>query len=165
MSWRLKRSDFIKGKGQPNKDAFKDLVDSGCEPGLLAYHDGSPVAWIAVAPREEYAVLERSRVLKPLDEKSVWSVSCFFIAKAFRKRGVSVALLKAAADFVRLKDGVMLEGYPVEPKMKNMPDVFAWTGLPSAFLQAGFTEAARRSPTRPIMRLSVGGRGASSRVK
>src|SRR5262249_62231001 len=85
----------------------------------------------------------------------VWSVSCFFIAKAFRKKGVSVALLKAAADFIRNKGGGIIEGYPVEPKMKNMPDVFAWTGLPSAFLQAGFSEAARRSPTRPIMRLKV----------
>ena len=46
------------------------------------------------------------------------------------------------------------EGYPVEPKSgKALASAFAWTGLAPAFLRAGFQEVARRSPTRPIMRI------------
>jgi GNAT superfamily N-acetyltransferase len=155
MAWRLKRSEFNRQKGQGNKDAMKALVQAREVPGILAYHEDRPIGWIALAPRPTYVVLERSRVLKPVDEEPVWSISCFFIAKDYRKKGVTVQLLKAAADYVREQGGTVIEGYPVEPKMKNMPDVFAWTGLPSAFHKAGFVECARRSPTRPIMRLRL----------
>lgn len=152
MAWRLKRSVFQQNKGTANKAAMKMLVQADEAPGILAYSGKQPIGWIAVARREQYTILERSRVLKPVDDAPVWSVSCFFIAKGFRKQGVSVRLLKSAADFVRRQGGAILEGYPVQPKMETMPDVFAWTGLPSAFLKAGFVECDRRSPTRPIMR-------------
>src|SRR4030065_400680 len=43
----------------------------------------------------------------------------------------------------------------VEPKSGKTADVFAWTGLASAFRKAGFKEIIRRSETRPIMRYSI----------
>jgi GNAT superfamily N-acetyltransferase len=85
----------------------------------------------------------------------VWSISCLFVAKEFRRRGVSVKLIKAAIDYVRAKGGLIVESYPVQPRNPVMPDVFAQTGLVSAFLQAGFREVARRAETRPIMRFDV----------
>lgn len=155
MLWRLKRSVFEEQKGEQNKTAFKALVDSGKEPGILAYANGKPIGWCALAPRETYSALERSRVLKRLDDKSVWSIVCLFIARPYRRKGVSVELLKAAADYVRKRGGKIVEGYPVEPRKDEMPDAFAWTGLASAFLKAGFVECERRSETRPIMRCEI----------
>src|SRR5437773_1288091 len=155
MWWRLKRSEFEKQKGEKNKAAFKAVVNSGDAPGVLAYAGGRPIGWCAVGPRETYSALERSRVLKRLDDKPVWSIVCLFIAKPYRRKGVSIELLKAAADYVRKRGGKIVEGYPIEPRAGAMPDAFAWTGLASAFRQTGFTECARRSPTRPIMRLEV----------
>jgi len=155
MLWRLKRSEFEKQKGDKNKVAFKAVVDSGDVPGILAYANGNPIGWCAIAPRETYQALERSRVLKRLDDKPVWSIVCLFIAKPYRRKGVSVQLLRAAADYVRKRGGSIVEGYPVEPRTGAMPDAFAWTGLASAFRQSGFTECARRSDTRPIMRLEL----------
>ncbi len=110
------------------------------------------MGWCSVAPREDFSVLGRSRILKPIDDLPVWSVVCFFIAKEDRGQGASVALLEAAAKYVRRQGGKVLEGYPVEPKKTPMPPVFAFTGLAAAFRKAGFAECARRSPTRPIMR-------------
>ena len=152
MLWRLKRSEFEKQKGDKNKAAFKAVVDSGEAPGILAYANGNAIGWCAVAPRESYPALDRSRVLKRIDDKPVWSIVCLFIAKDYRRKGVSVELLKAAAQYVRKRGGRLVEGYPVEPRKDAMPDVFAWTGVASAFLKAGFVESARRSETRPIMR-------------
>jgi len=82
----------------------------------------------------------------------VWSVSCLFVARPYRRRGVSVLLLKAAASRVRRRGGRIVEGYPVEPRQDKVPDPFVWTGLASAFRRAGFREVARRSKSRPIMR-------------
>ena len=155
MYWRLKRKDFEAKKGNRNKRAMKKLINSGVIPGLLAFNNTEPVGWCSVALRDDFLVLENSRILKRIDDKPVWSVACLFIKKNYRNRGVSVQLLKAAKKYVKEQGGRILEGYPVEPKKDKMPDAFAWTGLASAFLKAGFKEQIRHSETRPIMRAFV----------
>ena len=134
---------------------MKSLVNKGIIPGILAYDDDKPVGWCSVAPRDDFPVLENSKVLKRIDNNPVWSIVCFYINKNFRKKGLSVELLRAAKKYVRMNKGKILEGYPVEPKSGKTADVFAWTGLASAFIKAGFKEVIRRSETRPIMRISL----------
>jgi len=155
MLWRLNRSQYESQKGNANKRALKRTVQSGNAPGLLAYVGNQPVGWCALAPREAYPALERSRVLQRIDNEAVWSIACLFVARPYRRKGVSVQLLRAAIDHVRKHGGSILEGYPQEPKKNPMPDVFAHTGIASAFRSAGFTEQIRRSPTRPIMRCAT----------
>lgn len=153
MFWRLPRKEWEAGKGAGNKRKMKALVNGGREPGVIAYADGEPIGWCAVAPRENYSGLERSRILAPIDDEPVWSVSCLFVAREYRKRGVSVRLLEEAVRFASARGARIVEGYPVEPAA-NMADAFAWTGLASAFVKAGFRETLRRSKTRPIMRVT-----------
>lgn len=152
MTWRLAKSEFEKSKGEGNRKKIHKLVAGGDVIGVLAMNKDVPVGWCAVAPREKYIRLEKSRVLKPLDDQPVWSVSCFFIAKDYRAKGLSVPLLKAAVDYARIQGAQIIEGYPVEPKGKKMPDVFAWTGILSSYIKAGFVEEKRHSPARPIVR-------------
>jgi len=155
MWWRLPRSEFMRNCGERNRKAFKNIVDSGEVPGILAYVKGQPVGWCAIAPRETFPKLERSRILKRIDAKPVWSVVCFFIAKAFRRKGFSVELLKAALNYAAEQGAKIVEGYPVEPKTGRRPNGFAYTGLASAFRKVGFVEVIRRSETRPIMRYII----------
>jgi GNAT superfamily N-acetyltransferase len=156
MYWKLPRKDFTAGQGDKNRLIQKGIVASGQTPGLLAYVDGIPAGWVAVEPRDNYPVLNNSRILKPIDEISVWSVTCFFVAKKYRNQGLTVALLKAAIGHVAKQGGKVVEGYPVEPReAAKAPPVFVYTGLASAFKQAGFIEAGRRSETRPIMRYFI----------
>ena len=155
MLWRLTRKEFERQKGEANRQAMKIIVESGNIPGILAYSQKQPVAWCSVAPRESFPALERSRILKKVDDESVWSISCFFIHKNYRKKGLSVQILNAAVDYVAKQGGKIVEGYPVEPKKDKTADVFAWTGLASFFKKSGFVECARRSDTRPIMRYRI----------
>lgn len=152
MYWRETRAEYERKKGEANRKALKKLVTTGPPPGLIAYADGKPAGWCALAPREAYSTLARSRILAPVDEARVWSVPCFYIARPFRRTGLTSKLLQAAAEYCAKKGAKILEGYPVDPKKGSMPDVFAYTGLVTAFKNAGFTEVARRSATRPIMR-------------
>ncbi|UCC74683.1 MAG: GNAT family N-acetyltransferase [Gemmatimonadota bacterium] len=155
MWWRLSHSAFEKRKGERNRRAFKRIVDSGAQPGLLAYIDDAPVAWCAIQPRDAFPRLEGSRTLKRVDDEPVWSVACLFVAKGHRRTGVSSRLLEAAVKHARRQGAKIVEGYPVEPKKGRTADAFAWTGTASAFRKAGFTEVARRSETRPIMRCEL----------
>ena len=79
-----------------------------------------------------------------MDDKPVWSIVCLFIAREHREKGVSVALIQGAVEWARSNGARIIEAYPVEPRKKPMPPVFAYTGIASAFLKAGFREVARR---------------------
>ena len=155
MFWRVPRKEFDSGKGPGNKRALKKIVSAGRKPGIIAYLGMEPIGWCAVARREDYIALERSRILKPVDDKAVWSISCLFIKRPYRRQGVSVQLLRAAVDFAARRGAKVVEGYPVEPSMEKMPDPFLWHGVPSAFKTAGFKEVLRRSKSRPIMRFEI----------
>lgn len=152
MWWRIKRANFKRQKGEGNRRAMRRLIDSGKIPGILAYDQGKAVGWCSVDRREDFTALEKSRILKPIDDEPVWSIVCFFISKEYRKTGLSTRLITAVLEFVKTQGGKIVEGYPIEPKKENVPAVFAWTGFASAFQKAGFREVVRRSETRPVMR-------------
>ncbi len=154
MHWKLRGKAYDEAKGYETRQMHKSIVDSGTVTGLLAYLHGEVVGWVAVEPRSAYERLTHSKVLKPVDDREVWSVTCFFVAKKFRKQGINVELLKAAVEYVRKKGGKIVEGYPIEAS-KEMPAPFAFTGTASAFVKAGFNEVARNSPTRPIFRFEI----------
>lgn len=155
MWWRLSRSDFSKQTGREKKQGLKTIVDSGEVPGILAYTGSEPIAWCSVGPREAFPSLERSRTLKRVDDLSVWSIVCFFVAKPFRHQGMMVKMLEAAVNYAREHGAKIVEGYPVEVQGKNLPPVSNFTGVVSAFYQAGFVETERRSERRPIMRYFI----------
>jgi len=155
MWWRLRRSEFERTKGDRNRRMMKKIVESGRTPGILAYSGRQPVAWVSVAPREDFPVLGRSRILKPIDDAPAWSIVCFFIRKDYRRRGMTGRLIQAAVEHAARNGARIVEAYPIDPKKDEVPAVFAFTGFASAFRRAGFQECARRSPTRPIMRHTV----------
>jgi GNAT superfamily N-acetyltransferase len=154
MFWKLRGKAFEEARENETRQMHKSIVDSGVSTGLLAYLHGEVVGWVAVEPRTAYPRLAHSRLLKPVDDQPVWSLTCFFVAKRFRRQGIAVELIKAAVDHVRSQGGRIVEGYPVEA-LEMMPAPFVYTGTASAFEQAGFQEAARRSPTRPIFRYFI----------
>lgn len=155
--WNRQTSrEFGEQHGEPNHNAMRGLVEAGDVPGLIGYVDDEPVGWVSVAPREAYGRLARSRVTKPVDNESVWSVTCFVVPRRHRRLGVASALLLAAVDYARERGATAIEGYPVEPRTPEMPPARAWMGLNSMFEAAGFSEIARRSPTRPFYRLGLG---------
>jgi len=154
MHWKLRGKAFDEAKGSAARQIHKSIVDAGTVTGLLAYANGEVIGWVAVEPRTDYEKLAHSRVLKPVDEQPVWSVSCFYIKKEYRRQGVTVSLLNAAVEHVRQQGGKIVEGYPVDAQ-KDMPAPFVFTGMASAFQKAGFKEVARNSPTRPIFRFDI----------
>ncbi len=159
MWWRLPRAAFDAGNGEGNRRGLERYVKAGHVPGLLAYEDGEPVGWIAVEPREAFSRLERSRTLARVDDRRVWSITCFFVARARRGEGLTRVLVEGAARHARANGARLLEAYPVELS-KQTNDASVYHGAASTFRALGFVEVARRSPTRPIVRLGLGGRSA-----
>jgi GNAT superfamily N-acetyltransferase len=155
MYWRLQHAEYEQLKGAGNRALLHELAQADPAPGLLAYRQGNAVGWCSLGPRQDFSRLSRSRILAPVDEQPVWSVVCFYIHRQHRRQGLSLRLLDAAVNFARAHGAAILEGYPVEPESGQTPAVFAYTGLARTFRQLGFQEVARRSATRPVMRLQL----------
>ena len=150
------------GVGLENQRQMKALVDQGTMPGLIGYEDGTPVAWVSLAPREDYQKLSRSPIMKPVDERPVWSIVCFFVVREARGRGVSRRMLQAAVDYARSRGARLLEAYPVDADGRRDPDSMFF-GAKSMYDRAGFREVARRKPTRPVVRRGLRPGGASAK--
>jgi GNAT superfamily N-acetyltransferase len=142
------------GVGLENRKAMKALVDRGTVPGLIGYEDGVPVAWVSLGPREDYAKLRRSPIMKPVDDRPVWSIVCFFVDRRARGRGLSDRMLRAAVDYARSRGARIVEAYPVDRAGRSDPDVMFF-GAKAMYDRAGFREVARRKPARPVVRKVV----------
>ena len=148
MYWRI-GNDYRKNPPGANKAAFCDLVQNGPPPGLLAFDGTLPIGWCQLTPRDALPWLEHAWRLKRVDDIAVWSISCFYIRKGYRKKGVTSALIAAALDEAKRAGAPALEAYPLDAKLT--PSASS-TGFVSTFKRAGFRIVARHVPPRPIMR-------------
>jgi ribosomal protein S18 acetylase RimI-like enzyme len=137
---------------QANRAALRELVNSGEPPGLIGYRGQTPVGWVSLGPRDAFAKLRRSPVMKPVDEQPVWSIICFVVPPEFRGQGVARALLQAAIAYARKRSVRLLEAHPVD-RLVRPSDESMWFGAKSMYDAAGFEEVARRKPHRPIVRM------------
>ena len=155
MSFRLPTKEFEAGKFTGNKKLMKKIVEAGKPTGLIASMDKQPVGWIAFAPREDYIKIENSRSLRRIDEKPVWSITCFFIRKEFRRQGYSAKLIKGVIEYARKNKIKTLEAYPVVPYSDKVSAPFLWTGILSAFLENDFTIVQMNGRTKAMVRLEI----------
>ncbi len=151
--WSRPRGEFDAGLAGGNRRWFLHRLQSDpVPPGVLAYSDGVPAGWCAVAPRQLLPRLARSRILAPVDDAQVWSITCFVVAKRFRRQGMMGHLIDGAVAFARDRGAAIVEAYPLDAK-RSLGSGELFVGFFQSFVDHGFSEILRRSPTRPIMRL------------
>jgi GNAT superfamily N-acetyltransferase len=157
----MRQVDFAKSTAESNRAVLEQAVRTtsadGRAPGLVAYRDGDAVGWVSLGPREDYQRLQHSRVMAPIDDRPVWSIVCFVVARTVRKQGIANALLEAAIGYAREHGATLLEAYPVETDGRRILAANVYKGTLTMFERAGFGVAARRqanrsSPVRPIVR-------------
>lgn len=156
--FRVTSKEFEAGcreRGEGNHELLKRLTLEGAVPGLLAYHDGQPVGWVSVAPREQYVRVQNSRLLRSPDpdpDDGVWSVVCFWTPRERRGQGVADHLLRGALDHAYASGATAVEGYPVDIARKWSGASSIYHGTIGQFERAGFTLLRRPSETRAVMR-------------
>ncbi len=142
MYWRI-GSDYHKRDRQLNKADLQRIVVANRPAGLLAYADGIPAGWCQLTPRQDLPWLIKKGYGDFNNGSNVWCISCFYIKTGFRKKGITLALIKAAIDHARKAGADLLEGYP--GKSPN-----SYTGYTSSFSKAGFKIAGEAKYGRTI---------------
>ncbi|MBV8643564.1 MAG: GNAT family N-acetyltransferase [Candidatus Eremiobacteraeota bacterium] len=131
---------------------FARASSAGRRPGLVAFDGDRAVGWCQLTPRDELPWLDRGHLTRRVDDAPVWVLSCFFIRRGYRKRGVMSALINAAVEAARREHVTALEAYPVDAHAPSATRNL-FTGVASAFARAGFRAVALPAPHRPTMRL------------
>ena len=145
-----------------NRAAFyAEITQAATPPGLTAYVDDKPAGWTRIGPRSRFpGVIENRALARVLEGEgsTTWWVTCFAVARSYRRSGVASALLQGAVEFAREHGAAAVEGHPVDVAGLRADRVGAsalCTGTKALFLGAGFVEIARTSPTRPVMRRAL----------
>ncbi len=160
MNWRLKRSLYKELDGEGRKAELRHLTHTDHAPGVLAYQDGMPVGWCSIGPREAFAALETSRILRRIDDQPVWAIVCYYVAKTARRSGLMAALLRGAVAYARQQGARIIEGYPIDMQTpllsgQKLTGYSGYMGLASVYRDAGFVEIGRASETQLIMRYTT----------
>ena len=160
MFWRQPHAQHHQQGSQERRAALRVLTESELAPGILAYSGGQAVGWCAVGPRADFAALERSRILRPVDDLPVWSIVCFFVAKPARRQGVSLALIRGAVAFAQAHGGQVVEAYPNDLESpgfagRRLTGAAGFEGNAATFRAAGFQEVKRASASQLIMRYAI----------
>ena len=142
-------SDFGRSGKAKRIEALRGEVESGRSTGLLAYAGGVPVGWCSIGPREGFRGLDRYRKLARIDDAAVWSVTCFFVDRSYRRTGLTVELLKAAVRHAGENGARIVEGYPVDPAATS----YTYMGSPGTFTKAGFIDVTPPGRERSIFRI------------
>lgn len=143
-----------KAPAESRKHKLRALAMEGPPPGLIAYLGRKPVGWVTLGPRADFGRLEKSRAMKAVDDRPVWSIVCFVVPSEYRGQGVASALLHGAIDYAAKQGATIVEAYPKEPE-GHAPDDSMWFGAKSMYDKAGFAEVARHTPGRPVMRIAL----------
>lgn len=149
--WRI-GSAYRKRPSDTNKAAFRDIVQQGPPPGLLAFDGDLPVGWCPLTPRDSLQWLNRTWRLKRINDLPVWAISCLYVRKGYRRRGITSALIHAAVEAAKAAGAPAVEAYPLDA---NLTPSASGTGYASTFARVGFKELARHTAPRPIMRFDL----------
>src|SRR6516225_11350539 len=81
MYWRIDRA-YRKKPREENKTAFREIVERGPPPGLLAF-DGDTAALVSADTAGRAAVAGSRVAAQGVDDAPVWSLSCFYVRKGY----------------------------------------------------------------------------------
>jgi GNAT superfamily N-acetyltransferase len=149
MYWRL--GGAYRRRREENKKALREIVNRGPPPGLIAFDGDLAVGWCQLTPRDALPWLDRMGWFERVDDVPVWSISCFYVRRRYRRQSVMTELIFAALKAAKRAGAAALEAYPIDTGApKSSSNIFV--GTAAVFVRAGFKEAARRAAARPVMR-------------
>ena len=146
MVWRNMNEGTDRTNKIDKKASLENYVMNETPIGLLCYHNSDVIAWCSIAPRERYRELSGDNSLT-----NVWSLVCFFIKRAYRKKGITEELIKQAIHYAKANGAKYVEAYPVEPDSPS----YRFMGFKPIFDKLGFEFKHKAGQRRYVMTISI----------
>ena len=135
-----------------NRRDFKSVLTRGNSPGLVAFDGALAIGWCRITPREDVPHLDKIWPGVSPNGDAIWRISCFYIRKAYRRRGVTRALIEAAIAHARDQGATAIEARPLDSSLSPSA---TGAGYTTTFAAVGFEPVDRSKPQSPLMRYAV----------
>lgn len=142
-------------KAENNRVDHKGLVEGRRAHGLMIYNGENVIGWAQFGPRDELPRVENGRVYKTLDkipeETPLWRITCFFVDREYRRRGVASIALREVLNRIKESGGGVVESYPVT----HSKAFSVWFGTVSMYEKHGFKKVIELGRSNVLMRKTI----------
>jgi GNAT superfamily N-acetyltransferase len=146
-----------KGQSHAGNRAYKErLVGAGKAHAALVFHGDITVAWCEYgSPEELPSIYHLKEYTAGLERLPDYRITCFFVDKDYRRKGVAAVALHGAVDLISQAGGGVVEAYPQDMQGKKTSASFLYNGTRNLFEQAGFGYERPKGKNHCVMRLTV----------
>lgn len=145
-------------RSSEGRRAYKEqLVSHGRAHAALVFDGDLAVGWCQFgSPEELPGIHHRKDYDAGLVALPHYRLTCIYVDKAYRKRGVAAAALRGALDLIASAGGGVVEGYPHDiPEGKTVSASFLYNLTRSVYEEAGFTYQRPKGKSNCVMTITV----------
>ena len=156
-TWFHTMNDEKERTVEANKALKRRLVDEGRAHAALVFDGEKAVAWAQYGtPAELPNIKHRKQYDAETTELPAYRITCFFVDRAYRRKGVAERALRGALDLIAHAGGGVVEGYPHDlPEGKKVSASFLYSITRTAFEAAGFVYDRPKGQGNCVMRTTV----------
>ena len=142
----------------------EQLVQEDRAHAALVFDGDEAVAWAQYGPPAELPnIHHRKEYEETLDTLPDYRITCIFVDKKYRRKGVTAIALRGAIDLIAEAGGGIVEGYPHDTDGTKVSVLY--DGTRSLFEDAGFTYVRAKGPKNCVMRTKVPSRSRARRPR
>ena len=143
---------------EDNRALKERLVDEGRAHAALVFDGDVAVAWCQFGTPEELPNIKHRKDYEAgLVTLPDYRITCFFVDKRYRRKGVASLALRGALDLIARAGGGVVEAYPQDTGGKKITASFLYGCTRSLFEHAGFSYDRRKGKNHCVMRTTVSG--------
>jgi ribosomal protein S18 acetylase RimI-like enzyme len=149
---------------ESNRDLKCRLVEQGDAHAALVFDGDEAVAWCEYGTPEELPnIYHRKQYDEELDLVPDYRITCIFVDRRYRRRGVAALALRGALDLIADAGGGVVEGYPHDNDGAKVSVLY--DGTRHLFERAGFDYVRPKGSRNCVMRTKVRGTAPSTTLK
>jgi hypothetical protein len=139
-----------------NRGYKERLVRAGRAHAALVFDGDDAVAWCQYgAPAELPNIYHRKEYEAAGRPPPDYRITCFFVGKGYRRKGVAALALRGALELIGAAGGGVVEAYPQDTRATKVSASFLYNGTRSMFEGAGFEYDRPKGKNHCVMRITV----------
>ncbi len=153
---RFQRGCGVRQPGEDNRARKERLVSEGLAHAALVFDGAVAVAWCQYGtPAELPNIYHRKEYAAGLGTLPDYRLTCLFVDKHHRHKGLAGVALRGALDLIAQAGGGVVEAYPQDTAGQQISASFLYSGTRSLFEQAGFSYDRSKGKYHSVMSKTV----------
>jgi GNAT superfamily N-acetyltransferase len=140
------------GVASQNRSEKECRVREGRAHAALVYDGSTAVGWCQFGPTDELPrIKHKKEYLNNLTQLPDWRITCFFVDRDYRGKGITSIALEGALNEIARLGGGTVESYPEDVEGRSVSGSFLHNAAISIFERQGFQQIRRLGKNHWVM--------------